>query len=536
MKKAFYGPYYRFLMNRMYSKKIIGRGTKEEINALSKIVASTISKVDSKRTEEEVFRDLSKRLKITFTEQLPAFSMAKGASSFNTIYIDKEDYDKTVACKPDELIDNLSYNIIVHESIHKLQGSKRFYRVTSIIGFIEGATDLFTLRANCKERSHDSHNGKIQYNFPATDYNNLVSIVSQLEVMFGKESTEDFALRSDMTLMKKTEELLGKSEFRDLGRDLARDARGKEPGTPIMHWQNILMLRYFNNKMISINSKEEAEAFLEQLKELEKARMKVKGDNTYEKFYTSKLATLKEKYPDLDIDKYAYKEAEFYPKIYFDEEIRKMDGRTIDSITTPETLDEFQELDLSQYKRYRFIKDKTIYETIVRDGKDVMFQHIDENNKLTSFWINDRFKTPKEKESGLSISLQDGKVVLSVHPPIGQYSIENQELEEIPLNVSKKDIYEKMLESEKADRVTATLGEKIARIFRRQKKLPPYSEVIQHEEKPEEREVSETKPSWELTEEQKRKANSIEVKPANQEKTNPELASKDKKEFDGEEY
>ena len=97
-------------------------------------------------------------------------------------------------------------------------------------------------------------------------------------------------------------------------------------------------------------------------------------------------------------------------------------------------------------------------------------------------------------------------------------------------------IYEKMLESEKADRVTATLGEKIARIFRRQKKLPPYSEVIQHEEKPEEREVSETKPSWELTEEQKRKANSIEVKPANQEKTNPELASKDKKEFDGEEY
>ena len=32
-------------------------------------------------------RGLSKRLKITFTEQLPAFSMAKGASSFNTIYI-----------------------------------------------------------------------------------------------------------------------------------------------------------------------------------------------------------------------------------------------------------------------------------------------------------------------------------------------------------------------------------------------------------------------------------------------------------------
>ncbi|MER2058195.1 MAG: hypothetical protein ABTA16_05185, partial [Niallia sp.] len=81
MKRAFYGPYYRFLMNRFYGKKIIGRGTKEEVNSLSKIVASTISKVDSKRTEEEIFNDLSKRFKITFTEQLPVFSGAQGMSS-----------------------------------------------------------------------------------------------------------------------------------------------------------------------------------------------------------------------------------------------------------------------------------------------------------------------------------------------------------------------------------------------------------------------------------------------------------------------
>ena len=533
MKRAHYGPYYRFLMNHIYGKKIIGRGTKEEVNRLSKIVASTISKVDSKRTEEEVFNDLNKRLKITFTEQLPVFSGAKGMSSFNTIYIDKEDYDKTVIHKPEELVDKFAYNTIVHESIHKLQSPRKFYKGTSITGFVEGATELFTLRANCKERSHDSHDKKIQYNFPPTDYNNLVSIVSQLEVMFGKENAEDFALRSDMTLMEKTADLLGKRDFKDLGRDLTRDARGRKPGTPILHWQNILMQRYFDGKIRNINSQDEAERFLEQLKALEKVRMKAKGENYYEKYYKSKLENLKEKYPEIDVDKYGYREAEFYPKIYFDEEIKAMDRRAIDAIYTPQTLEEFQELDLSKYKRYRFVKDKTIYEAIVKDGKDVKFQYIDENKNSDNIWISDRVKSLREKESGLSISLQDGKVVLSVNPPFGQYSIENQEMEEIPLKVNKKDIYERMLEIEESDRITATFGEKIARIFRRQKKLPPYSEVKKQEQQTQKTENN--RPSWEITDEEKQKANSVDVKLSNQENKSLELNQNSKKEFEGEE-
>ena len=537
MKKAHYGPYYRFLVNRFYGKKIIGRGSQEEVNSLCKIVAKTIAKVDSKRTEEEILKDLSKKLKITFTEQLPVMSGAQGLSSFNTIFIDKEDFDGTIEAKPEDLIDNGNYETIVHESIHKLQSPRRQYRGTNIVGFIEGATELMALRANSKPRSHDRYDGSVKWNFPPTAYNNLVSIVAQLEVMFGKENTEDFALRSDMGLMDKTIELLGKRDFKDLGRDLARDARGKEPGTPITHWQNILMQRYFDGKIRNINSQEQAESFLEQLKELEKVRIKVKNEDYYEKFYRSKLDILKQKFPELDVEKYSYKETEFYPKIYFDEEIRIMDRETLNrGIIIPETLEEFESLDLSKYKRYRFVKDQSIYEAVVRDNKDVMFNFIDEDNRPLVKYLGGKFKDRDVLAAGLDVVVEDGKVTFSSNPPIGKYSIDAQEMEEIPLNVNKKDIYEEMLEREKLDIMTETFGEKIARIFRRQKKLPPYTEILPYEQQAATPNNSNEKPSWELTEEQRQKANSVEIKLQNQENTKSELIENNKKELEGEEY
>ena len=94
MKKSYYGPYLRFLINKIHGKKVIGKASQDEIEKLCKKVAHSIAKVDNTHSEEKIFQELSKKIKIVYTEQLPAFSSSKGFALGNTIFIDLEGYNK----------------------------------------------------------------------------------------------------------------------------------------------------------------------------------------------------------------------------------------------------------------------------------------------------------------------------------------------------------------------------------------------------------------------------------------------------------
>ena len=363
----------------MHGKKILGKASKDEKEAMCKIVSKAISKLDSKRTEEQIYSKIGKKLKVIFTEQLPKFSGSVGMQRFNTIYIDKDDFDKMVNSKPEELQDSFVYNTIVHECIHKLQKTKILYKGKSVRGFVEGATELFASRATYRNRSTFSGDGIFSCNFPSSPYLKETSIIAQLEVLYGKEIVEDYALRQDTTLFEKLIETVGEENFNTIAKDMHLSVQGKEPLVGFFSLQNIIMNNYFEKQLRNVNTKEAAEEYLEQLKQLDKVRLRKKGDNSYKEYYERKLEELSQKFSELDTKKYAYKQAEFYPVIYFDEQIKEMDSNTLDTFWYTEDVEEFKNIDLDEYKRYRYIQDGKIFEMITKRNEPYKCQTIDEH-------------------------------------------------------------------------------------------------------------------------------------------------------------
>ena len=510
MKRSFYGPYFRFLLNKIDGKKILGKADKDETERICKKVAHTIAKVDSKRTEEEIFQELKNKIKIVYTEQLPAFSGAKGSALGNTIFVDYLGVNKTLNDSDEELIDNEDFNVIVHECIHKLQKAKLFYERKYVVGFVEGATELMTLRANAKNRSTNAQD--VSINFPSTPYIKLVSMMAQFEIMYGKDVVEDYALRQDQTLLKKIKDTLGYQEFDIFRRDMNAEARKKEQLDGIEYWQDCLLQKCFDKDFSMVQSKEDAENYLNRLKELEKVRIRIKGDDTFKNYYESKFQELCEIYPDLDREQYEYKPAEVYPELYFNEEIKRLDEKLLwDMPSTYYQFEEFQKLNLDDYKRYRFMMDDKVFETVTFNGKPISFRTIDENNKFADFskksegdnewnlsscnteaWgVNSVITNEREGEEftqfrdlmsqAFSVTCTDGKVHISMQPPLTDVVIENQEMEEVPLNITKRDIYNEIIKSERLSRVGETWIERIKRFFKKTKALPPYSEAVKEE-------------------------------------------------------
>ena len=107
-----------------------------------------------------------------------------------------------------------------------------------------------------------------------------------------------------------------------------------------------------------------------------------------------------------------------------------------------------------------------------------------------------------KNKNGLDIFVRDGKVFINSNENYHNGIIENQEMEEIPLGITKEDIYKMMLEKERDEIRAEKFIEKIARIFRRQKRLPPYSEIKTELLEPNSQSIEE-RPSWELTREQR---------------------------------
>ena len=498
MKKVFYGPYYRLCTRLVMGKKIIGKASKDEIENLAKIVAKTISKIQDQMTEQNMYEKLLKGYKkLIYTK--PVFNANSGTDGYrllNSIYIDKDTVEKTIESKSEQLKDDYDYHTIVHETIHLLQ-KKSFYKGKLIRGFLEGATDLMANRAVKRKRSCESKNGKVAINFPYTLYINEVSIMAQLEIVFGKKTMEDFALTSDNSLLEKLEEMLGKEMFNQLRKDMNADCLKKETQYKFTDWQNIILNKAFEREIRNVNTVKEAEQFLDKLKEMEKVRIRVEGDNYFPDYYNKKFHELKSRFPEIDENKYEYKECEFYPTIYEDERIKKMDNIVLSIMPVPENIEEFSRIDLGKYKRYRSIIDGNICEAVLEDGKIKSVSFIDKkgniNKLLSAFYLKGRNLDIED-----IISISSGRIYINPIFLNGKQK-ENIEMEEIPLNINKKDIYNKMLEKEKMDLEDEGIFERMRRKLSKTKRLPPYSQVSSKIDDKKENK------SWELTAEEKEK-------------------------------
>ena len=502
MKKILYKPLNNFFMKKIMGKKIIGKGSKEEINDLCNKVSKSILKIDNSLNEETISKIIANKLKLLFTENTFKNSLlgADGLAGDNKIFLDKKMFDNIVNKDIEQLQDDHDYHVIVHECIHKLQRTKLFYHMKEVRGFVEGATELMAIRATSRNRS--TVDDDIKVNFPNSgSYTFLVSLMAQFEVLYGKDSVKNYALFSNMELLDKVQESLGKENYEMLREDMNRQARNKSPKyRDFNNWQNILMQSYFNEKIGNVSDKESAEKLLEQLKDLDNVRVRIKDDDFYKNYYNETLKSLKDIYPEIDLDKNKYEEREFYPVIYDDEVRKKMDDKAfMDISSTVRTVKEFKELNLENYKRYRYTKENEIYDFITYNNIPKWMYQINtkDGSMLTLFAIGNTEKVFQDEEKKYGLKTENGKTSFTIKQTGN--NIDNLELEEIPINIDKKDIYLKMLDNEKIEIKSENIFEKIKRIFKKQEMLLPYYEVK------EQNNFHNEKKSWELDSETKQK-------------------------------
>ena len=501
MRPAFYGPFYRFLNSKIYCKRIIGVATADEKEIFCEKLANIVSKIDTTRTKEEVYKGISKRLKLVLTESIPSFGVGSRAmAGNNSLFINKEDVDLLINGNEQEFLNNTVIHTIVHEAIHKLQfSSKPFattYKGKSILGFIEGATELKSIEGIFRNKSHIDHLEEKRFNFASTPYNYAVAVMKQLEVIFGKEAVDRFAFRRDTKILDDLENLIGEKNYEALRSDLKIVGLNKRIKPSFENHQNNLCRIYFDSSIKKIQTQDEAEQLLLKMQEMDKNRIKEKdGTDTFFEDYYKKIASeLKNRFPNISQELIEYDGPKFYPLIYQDEAIGLLDERLYNTFST-QNFDEFNNLDFSPFKRYRYTEGANVYEIITENGTPKYFGMVTNEGDTYYKYIKDKI-APKFIESNFKIkNEEDNKLYLSIGRPLSKIEIENQELMEVPLNLDKKVIYNDMVESLKP----RGFWEKLRNKLTRTKALPPYVEKT---------ETSLAKKSWELSPNEIKKINS----------------------------
>ncbi len=479
MKKSFYGPIYRLATRYIHSFKIVGKASKDELEMIYRKVAKQISTVDRIHTEEEIFNALNTG-KIVYTEILPSFSGTRAAyDGLNNIFIPKEDADLILSKTNEQLFDTGSFSTFVHEAIHKLQNTKLIYKGYPIRGMVEGATELMALRANYKNRSF-TFNGE-SYNFNQSPYYHLVSIMAQLEVIFGEDLMQRFAFNGDPELMNQFKNMIGKDYFGFICQDTYLESRGKETKFNFQYLQDFILDTCFDKLFNQVNNLQDAEQYLDKLKKMESVRARIKGDNKFQQYYETQLNKLLEKFPELNREKYKYRQCEFNPEWYEDEKEEFFRDMAISAIPTPKTLEEFLKFDVESIKRYRLEKDEHLYEVIQYGDQKLLIQLIRPHRASICHEKGSPMKYIDEEnkpyQTSFRIRSENGKTYLSVCDNGRGVDFSEAEMQEIPSGITPEDIYKIMKEDEIADLKMETLWEKLSRIFRRQKRLPPFEEI-----------------------------------------------------------
>lgn len=243
--------------------------------------------------------------------------------------------------------DKLRSKIIrLHETNHYLAGKSYSYINTFSKGILEGVnenlvTDFFDNNTSSFHYFLDNPNEKIakgnpymaaqvQYNFMRNiGYPHLVSLVKQLEYITGVKSYES-SINGDNNFIKAIVRGLGIIPTMKLcavtNTMVLPRTKGIEFVNKIKMLQNMIMQVSFDKQFDQIQSPQDAQVYLQRLREFEKYRGKIiyltkEGeivkDNTYKNYYEAQLAQIKTRFGEkADLfEEYRYKEQEFKPTL-----------------------------------------------------------------------------------------------------------------------------------------------------------------------------------------------------------------------------
>ncbi len=130
---------------------------------------------------------------------------------------------------------------------------------------------------------------------------------------------------------------------------------------------------------------------------------------------------------------------------------------------TPRSLDGYKRLKLDEYKRYRYVSNNDVFETITHNGKLKYYQCCDGNGRTILLDVDNPSHRQIIKDMGLKFLKNDNDV----------YLFRNNELlykmQEVPLNVTREDIYERM--------ENISRKKQCQKSHRKLKALPPYEDV-----------------------------------------------------------
>lgn len=246
--------------------------------------------------------------------------------------------------KEDIESEELGRRVRLHETNHYIAGITYSFANMFSKGILEGANEnlvtdffdnntssfcnYFATKYEKRLRTTPYEEAQVQYNFmQETAYPHLVSLVKQLEYITGVKSYES-SINGDNHFIKAIVKELGIIPTIKLcavtNTMVLPRTKGIEFLQKIEMLQNMIMQVSFDKQFDQIQSVQDAQVYLQRLREFEKYRGKITyltrageiiKDNEYKNYYQSKLAQIQTRFKEkADLfDKYRYQEQEFKP-------------------------------------------------------------------------------------------------------------------------------------------------------------------------------------------------------------------------------
>jgi len=377
-----------------------------------------------------------------------------------------------------------------------------------IRGILEGATEYITQQVlNTKKSTKKEklfYGKEVRFNQKENGYDEVVSIVKQMDIILGNDLISNFALTGDTKALKEFQNIYGKELLEKIrkGTNKLLKINGKEKVGLLQDLQNNILYECYNKKFEQISNTNDGIDLLKELKEFELARGKIEGDDSFKNYYIQKYNEIMEYAKDNEVtakdrEDLEYKEPEFY-KIHSEEEIRKILKGRFKSISFNYGIE-----DVSRLKRFQYQDNGNTYEIMCIDDKPIRFTIIGEyDNYQCSSGLNEKDNYKIKFMGG-----KEGKINLNKNEN-GEYSsfldyenVHNQEMNEIELGFSQEEYDEFKEENKEQEKKTWISRIKEWIDNKREKR-----EEIKALPEPKENK------SWKLTEEDKEKVDEFNKK------------------------
>ncbi len=418
--------------NLIEDVKVTGKSQKTDI--IKKQIEEIISSIDDTRTTEELHNLLSQIDIKEFHYKKPKFSGVAGLAHpyTNSIYINSE-----------SITEEIPIGIIIHETIHKLQRANIFFQGKEVRGFVEGATESYTIRAT---KTNDvstmlMEDPKVRVNnLGESPYSSNVIIFNQMETILGKDYMKRYALQGDTKALEEFQKQYGKKLYEKLRKFTNKTALDKytyigEELEDLKMLQDELLINCYDKKISQISNEAEARQFLEELRKLEEDRIHIEGDTTFIDYYQSKYKALSEKYGSKAVKGMEYTDFEFKP-LYNEKQKEYFRNLPLESLIQPEYSPKYEEL-----KRYRCQIGDASFDLITEKGEPRGYVYLSDNEVQVNGGLTKRNGKYVDFKGTCVEVTPEGNFIVSNNErynAIGGILWDNVTLQEVPLGYSQK--------------------------------------------------------------------------------------------------